>query len=205
MCTSLGCSDTVLTGRWTGRKSITAAKIDGQSYNRHGGSEKCSAGNERRPRAHQGHSGGSRECACTGQRQGGGSRLAEDPDSVTTLRGQQHVSVGPMLDYCDDKIIDSNTRRCCARVWRSCSYRLTAAHSEAGAAVRARYRSGRTSWSTGRGPLPVWTPSTVRQSRVGQEQACGRLYICRTWAGSSVQCTSVARHRRSSTCNEAST
>ena len=47
---------------------------------------------------------------------------------MTTLRGQQHVSVGPMLDYCDDKIIDSNTRRCCARVRRSCSYRLTAAH-----------------------------------------------------------------------------
>lgn len=45
MCTSLGCSDTVLTGRRTGRKSITAAKIDGQSYDRHGGSDKCSADN----------------------------------------------------------------------------------------------------------------------------------------------------------------
>ena len=53
--------------------------------------------------------------------QGEGSRLAEDPYSMITLRRVQCVSAAQALDYCDDKIIDSNTRRCSTRDCRSSS------------------------------------------------------------------------------------
>ena len=53
--------------------------------------------------------------------QGEGSRLAEDPSSMITLRRVQCVSAAQALDYCDDKIIDSNTRRCSTRDCRSSS------------------------------------------------------------------------------------
>ena len=53
--------------------------------------------------------------------QGEGSRLAEDPYSMITLRRVQCVSVTQALDYCDDKTIDSNTRRCSTRDCRSSS------------------------------------------------------------------------------------
>ena len=60
---------------------------------------------------------------CTGHvdRAGGGSRSDEDLDGVITMHHHQHVSAAQMLDYCDDKIIDSNTRRCSTRDCRSSS------------------------------------------------------------------------------------